>query len=220
MGGRGARSSTGGFRNNGTVVYNPNSATYGGVATSLPVAGLTPSSNGTTLRYTSTDATLTKLERDARSLGHEELKVVDDDGFVTAAYKGSAHSVAYNPHLTVDKIVTHNHPSGYGGTFSEADVSGFLSWNQKEIRASAKEGTYSLKRTSKSNPRAFANAYNADKTSMDRTATRMLSEAMAKGQSENAMRKAWVDVYHQWFKRNASKYGYEYTFTKNKEYKL
>lgn len=220
MGGRGARSSTGGFRNDGKIVFNPNARTYGGIPNSIPTAGLTPSANGSSLRYTSTDATLKKLETDALPLGKEELKVVDDDGFVIAAYKGREHSVAYDPYVTRDRIVTHNHPSGYGGTFSEADISGFLSWNQKEIRASAKEGTYSIKRTNKSDPRGFANAYNRDRGIMESTAKRMLDNAVSKGLSKNARRKAYVDVFHQWFKKNSSKYGYEYTFTRNKGYKL
>ncbi len=111
----------------------------------LNVAGMTPMDRGS--RFTNAEKTLDYLERKKLQETREQVQVLDDYGYVTRAFQGDEHSCAVDDktqQYAQGKIVTHNHPSEYGGTFSDADIS-FLSLGMKELRASAKEGTYSIK---------------------------------------------------------------------------
>lgn len=114
------------------------------------------------------------------------------------------------------KIVTHNHPSEYGGTFSDADIS-FLSLGMKELRASAKEGTYSIKAKKNANPHGLMKAYLRSAPRMQ-DAMREIALEMArkkytsKKAYEKANRKAQLEVIHNWYQRNVKRYGFEYNF--------
>lgn len=218
MGGRGSSSS--GYSGSGKGFIGAGKG-GGGQIQPLAIAGLTGTDENGGFRYTSVEQTLQHLEPKTLDMKREQMKVIDDDGFVIAAYQGNAHSVAFIPEQTRGKTVTHNHPSGYGGTFSEADVGNFLEFGQKEIRASAKEGTYSLKRVGKKqNDKGFNDAYAKAQGRLDQKARAATQKAADSGGSRMAQRKAYVDVYHNWYKSNASKYGFEYTFKANKGYKV
>ena len=159
-----------------------------------------------------------------KGMKNEQLQILDDDGWVIKAYQGDAHSVAYNPKDVKGRVVTHNHPSQWGGTFSEADVRG-MKWGAKEKRASAAEGVYSLKATRKAQPKALSDAL--DKAMPD-IMRRMgqISTRISKWKIANPQRRATINrrlqlsALHRWYQRNAGKYGFEYTFTKNTDYKI
>ena len=93
----------------------------------LNVAGMTPMDRGS--RFTNAEKTLDYLERKKLQETREQVQVLDDYGYVTRAFQGDEHSCAVDDktqQYARGKIVTHNHPSEYGGTFSDADIS-FLS---------------------------------------------------------------------------------------------
>ena len=194
----------------------------GGNLQPVNVAGMTKGVNGGSLRYVSTQETLRQYEASKLNKPNEQMAILDDNGFIVKAYEGDKHSVAYIPEETIGKVVTHNHPDKYGGTFSDADVAGFLEYGQKEIRASAKEGTYSLRETKKGSGQkdALNKAYAKAQPSLAKKAESSLEKVKNAGGSRTAQRKAYVDVYHNWYKNNFGKYGYTYTFTKNKDYKV
>ncbi len=156
--------------------------------------------------------------------GNEKVEhafILDKDGNIKGGFKGSKHSVGIDPSLVKEgDIVTHNHPSSYGGTFSTADVSSLTTQKLREIRAVAKEGTYSLKATKTAQPEAFNRALANDIKSIREQATKNASKVkresyIKKSDYDKASRKAYVDTLSSWYKKNASKYGYKYTAPKN-----
>lgn len=99
--------------------------------------------------YVNEKTTLAFLEAKKLSYDKEQLQILDQYGFVTTAYQGDEGSVgvdSYGLRKTRDNIVMHNHPGLYGGTFSEADIA-TLACGITELRASAVEGSYSMKAT-------------------------------------------------------------------------
>lgn len=183
----------------------------------IMLAGNTGWVNGNEVSVAST---LARWEDGRRNLNHEEMLVIGDDGFPVAAYKGDRHSVAFEGEKTRGMTVTHVHPDKYGGTFSEADISNFNKFNQKEIRASAREGTYSLKATRNANWDGLNKAYAKAQPSLADKASKAVEKVAAKGGSKTAQRKAYVDVYHKWYSSNMGKYGYTYEFIPEKGYKV
>ena len=216
MGGRGSSSAYSKNTSGGAIMIQ------GSAGDDMLVAGMTAKIDGESYRYTSTDATLQKLESEALSLDHEQLKIVDKNGFVVAAVDGEKHSVGITDNALKymqGNTVTHNHPAGYGGTFSKADVAS-LRLGMNEIRASAAEGTYSLKATNamknaKPSERlnlavAYEKAING---SLGRRATNAYNKTAANGGTD-------CDTLGNWLSKNASKYGYTYTFTANSDFDI
>lgn len=183
----------------------------------LNVAGMTPMDRGS--RFTNAEKTLDYLERKKLQETKEQVQVLDDYGYVTRAFQGDEHSCAVDDktqQYARGKIVTHNHPSEFGGTFSDADIS-FLSLGMKELRASAKEGTYSIKAKKNANPHGLMKAYLRSAPRMQ-DAMREIALEMArkkytsKKAYEKANRKAQLEVIHNWYQRNVKRYGFEYNF--------
>lgn len=121
----------------------------------------------------------------------EKMTVIDDDGNITFQKSGSSGRVSFNPvegFKMNGKTITHNHPGEFGGTFSGADVAVFTKFGLKSIRAVAKEGTYSLERTSKATPKSaneFSRAYqkhNAQQESGMKTLKNALVAKFKKGE--------------------------------------
>ena len=222
MGGRGSASASSKYGGGGGGIL----VMGGSAGEDMLTAGMTATDEAGGFRYTSTEATLSKLETEALSLDHEQLKIVDSNGFVLAAVDGEKHSVGITDNALKNikgNTVTHNHPAGYGGTFSEADVAS-LSLGMKEMRASAAEGTYSIKATNKAtadSARSFAAAYQkASQGSLGRRAADAATAKAAKGGTEAECRKAYCDTLGGWLSKNASKYGYKYSFTANGDYNI
>ena len=64
------------------------------------------------------------------------------------------------------------------------------------------------------------NAYAKAQPTLNAKASAAMKKVASAGGSKTAQRKAYVDVYHNWYSQNMSKYGYEYKFTANKSYKV
>ena len=193
-----------------------------GEAVSLPVAGMTPTDRGS--RFTNAQKTLKHIEGMKREYDKEQLQVLDRYGYVTRAFQGDEHSVAVDLNTREymrGKIVTHNHPSSYGGTFSDADIN-CLAMGMKELRASAKEGNYSMKATREADPVSFYKSYQEAAPKLQ-AKMKDIAVKMAKGkwkdyeeyQKEN--RKAQLQVLHGWYMERAQKFGYEYKFESNND---
>ena len=155
----------------------------------------------------------------------EYAYLIDKNGTVVAGAKGGRHSVgvAYNESQE-GMTLTHNHPSTYGGTFSEADISHLTNANLGQMRAVAKEGTYKMVATKKANPKGLNQALARDSKRIREQGAKNMAKVkqgtMNKRQYSSARRKAYVDTIHSWYQKNASKYGYNYTFTPNKDYNI
>lgn len=183
----------------------------------LIVAGMTPTYKGS--RYTQAKKTLEFIESKKRSYEKEQLQILDEYGYITKAFQGDEHSVAVSSDAVAymkDKIVTHNHPSDWGGTFSGADIS-MLQTEVSEMRASANEGTYILRRNKKSDPKGFYHAFKKEEQQLNQKMWEIALELAMKKWSSNksykkAQRKAQLEVLHQWYIEHAGQYGYTYLF--------
>lgn len=215
MGGRGASFEP--------VVVNVGGGSGGnGSMEELIVAGMTPTYKGS--RYTQAKKTLQYIESKKRSYEKEQLQILDDYGYITKAFQGDEHSVSVTPEAIAymrDKIVTHNHPADWGGTFSGADIS-MLQTGVCEMRASAKEGTYILRRKKKADPKAFYQDFQSNTREINEQ-MRAIADNLAKKKWSSkkaynkAQRKAQLDVVHEWYSHNAERYGYEYLFEEVKK---
>lgn len=192
----------------------------GGNAKRLNLAGM----NRDIARGVSDEKTLHYVEQVyKKGMTKEQLQILDKYGFVALAYQGDKGSVSFD-NAAIKQMnggtVTHNHPSGYGGTFSDADIRAATSFGVKSMRASAAEGVYSLRRTGKARPKAFAQALDSSLPALRQKMRGVLKRFDNGKNSDIVLRKLWVDVLHRWYRKNAPKYGYEYTFTPNKEYDI
>lgn len=200
MGGRGS-SSYGGTR-----------ATGEGSGQSLGLAGQTYFDGA----KVSVGGTLGFWEGKSANLKHEELLMIGEDGFAAGYFKGGPTSVRFNVPKGVNPaktVLTHNHPYGgkdgrtIGGTFSDDDLKNHIELGLKETRATSIEGTYSFKTGKNANPSGFKKAL----TKRKREVSAKADERCKKDSS-----KSYIDTYleesHNWYKKNAGKYGYKYSF--------
>lgn len=215
MGGRGASFGT-------EVISATSNGNDGSIPERIFVAGMNPSE----MRNMNEEKTLSYIENKKTAMKKEQLQIIDEYGFVTRAYQGNEHSVSVDMDgisYSKDKIVTHNHPdNAFGGTFSEADIS-TLRWGQKEMRASAKEGVYSMAALKDAQPHEFHNAYLKSAPKLQAKMKEIALECSkhkfaSKAAFAETNRKLQLEVIHQWYIRNAAKYGYQYTFTRSEEY--
>ena len=114
-------------------------------------------------------------------------------------------------YLTKDAIVTHNHPSG--SSFSHQDVAGMVYYNQKEMRATGKEYTFSIKRPEKGWGVSWKTATGAFKR-----ASANARKAYKQQKTGNAAsdRKLWISLTHQYNEKAAKRLGWDYSVKKNK----
>lgn len=199
---------------------------YGGSGQSLGLAGQTYFEDGNKV---SVGGTLNYWEGKSKDLKHEELLMIGEDGFAVGYFKGGATSVGFTMPKDVDpsKItLTHNHPYGgkdgrtIGGSFSNADLNNHINLGLKETRATSREGTYSFKAAKgvKQDPAGFQKALGKRQAECSAKADAKYKKAQTKG--GKAASKSYIDTYletcHDWYKTNAPKYGYAYSFTKAK----
>ncbi len=162
---------------------------------------------------------------DMKSQKVEYGYLIDKNGKIVAGAKGNKHNVGivYNGSQE-GMTATHNHPSNYGGTFSGADISYLTESKLKEMRAVAKEGTYRITATKRANPIGLNKALAKDIKKINVQATKNSLKVkrgnLSKRQFETVKRKVYADTLDSWYKKNASKYGYEYSFKPNKNYKI
>lgn len=157
----------------------------------------------------------------------EYSMVIDKDGNIVGnVFRGSRHSTKVDTAAAMADSETravHNHPDpNYGGTFSKADLRWHANVGNAGIEASAKEGTYLMRRTPTTDYEAFGKAYDRARplleaewqrkwARIEKTKTFKTPKAR-----DTAERQVFVGVFHRWFKDNASKYGLQYTFAKGK----
>lgn len=161
MGGRGASSSSG--SRGGNIAKSI--VTQGGVTVDL---------SKNPLRYGKNDSALSgdkrKLIEDfEKRRGKAKIEynfLVDENGNVLEENKGGRGSVGASLSARQKaEVLTHNHPRGkgeenyIGGTFSEADLNNFTTYNTKTYRASANEGTYSITKGKNFDSSGFKNFY-------------------------------------------------------------
>lgn len=218
FGGRGSASSGGGTGKVGEG--------YGGTGKPLGLAGQTYFEDG---NKTSVAGTLNYWENKSKDLKHEELLLIDEDGFACGYFKGGDRSVKFDIPKDVDPsktVLTHNHPYGtkatqyrtIGGSFSNKDLENHIKFGFKETRATTIEGTYSFKATkgTTQNKSGFLAALSKRKDECTMKADKAFKKAQAKGS-----KKSYIDTYletcDKWYKINCGKFGYTYSFTPAKK---
>lgn len=209
FGGRGSGSYTAG----GASVGDLNG---GGEGTDLPTAGWTPEAGS---RFVHIGTTLKGAEGRIIGLDHEQLVVIDKDGFVRAAVDGGEHSVGITANAAKyikGNVVTHNHPNG--GTFSPTDIISAGTTGAGEIRAASKRfnKTYSLKASSKANGRGLAKAMRKAERKLEKQWQSKLDGMVGRKykSKESYERQAyghWNKIMGGWLRTNAGKYGYTYS---------
>ena len=154
-----------------------------------------------------------KYEKGIRGNNFETLYAFDSNGNIVFQNTGDAHSVSYNGqgYKTKDAIVTHNHPSG--SSFSWQDVGGMVYHNQKEMRATGKEFTFSIKRPEKGwgvSPNKAAARF--------KKALSSARAAYRKQKTGNATsdRSLWISLTHKYNSNAAKSFGWDYSVKKNK----
>lgn len=121
-----------------------------------------------------------------------------DDAYKTAhplMKKIMARSTIIPQDKAVNNIVTHNHPSG--DSLSSLDLKTAIGYNVKEIRATGKKYTFSLKRPQKGwnvSVKAVTDAYNAAKANF----------------------KSSSYPQHETLKKVASQFGFDYSWSENR----
>ena len=141
----------------------------------------------------------------------ETLMSFDDKGNVTYTATGGKNYVYYKGSEVANKVVTHNHPKG--SSFSADDLHGMVATNMKEMRISATEHIYSMKRP--------ASGWGKSPKAVKTYATRLHNQALKAFNSQktgNAAsdRKLWIKLSTQATTKLAKSYGWDFTVKKNK----
>lgn len=99
------------------------------------------------------ESTLKRIDKiKFRGVDHEQLYVVDGDGFVPKGYDGTADSVAFDTTIALEWVsmaITHRHSSDFGGTFSIPDINCVAVYGWGTIEANAEEGRYQMTASSR-----------------------------------------------------------------------
>lgn len=150
-------------------------------------------------------------ENSIRGNNYETLKIFDDNGNLTYEKVGGAHSVSYDGSKSVNMIVTHNHPSG--SAFSGADLKNAVNVNQKEIRATGKEYTFSMKRPAT----GWGKSGRAVMTKFNKLHKQASADyhRLKTGNAEKD-RKLWIKLSTGVSAQIAKDYGWTFTVKKNK----
>lgn len=155
MGGRGAISSGGGTGDGfsggadffGDIVEFDGDLTYG---------------NNDPFVTGSARTTIEAWERKRYERKVEYAIASDVNGNLTSEVRGGKGSVRTPAFYDDVGIFTHNHPregGGLGGTFSEADLNGWTRGKGVTLRATAKEGTYSISKSTRFDKNGFLSYY-------------------------------------------------------------
>ena len=156
---------------------------------------------------------LSAREGSIRGNDFETLFALDENGNEIFKKIGNRNSVSYGMDgwKTKDAIVTHNHPGG--SSFSWQDVQGMVYHNQKEMRATGKEFTFSIKRPEKGWGVSWQRATTAFKKA--NANARKAYNQQKTGNAAND-RKLWISLTHQYNEKAAKRLGWYYSVKKNK----
>lgn len=206
---------------------------YGGGGVTFPPSqtssGRSKTSNelGVMIRGKGLAGTLDNFRRVVADSNVEYSMVVDNDGNIIGnIYRGGRHSTSVDVSAAFknpNSRMVHNHPDpNFGGTFSTADLQVHSNTGAHGMEATAKEGTYLMRRTANTDYAGFGRAYNKAAPQLEaewqRKWAKISSTKKFKTQQarDTAERQVFVGVYHRWLKDNASKYGLQYTFAKGR----
>ena len=202
-------------------------------ATSLIDGNTTIDLSGSPLRYGKSDAALRgserevveKFENKTYTLKREQSFLVDEQGNIIGQHKGGKGSVR-TPVSEVQRAstLTHNHPreeGTLGGTFSTEDMEAFTNHgNLRTMRATAKEGTYTISRGSTFDSRGFMRAFRQAWASADKRMDSVgLGNRYTRGEIDyntysreydRRFNAALVET-HNWLIANQREYGYNYS---------
>ena len=214
------------FGGRGSGSYTAGGATVGmggnmGIdpSTDMNVAGWTPDAG-----HKSVDKakTVESVKDRIKNLDHEQMAIIDKDGYVVAAVDGTEHSVGITANAAKHikgNDVYHNHPNG--STLSTTDVITGGNSQVGSISAVSKNTgkTYTLKAGTKANGAGLSKAMQKDeKKLIGQWQAKVDSMKGKKYSSKEAwakqVNKHWENIMGDWMSTNASKYGYTYTVTK------
>ncbi len=213
------------FGGRGSGSYTAGGATVGmggqmggGSATDMPVAGWTPDAGH---KEVDKAKTVEAVKNRIKDLDHEQMAIVDRDGYVVAAVDGGEHSVGITANAAKHikgNDVYHNHPNG--STLSTTDVITGGQTQAGSISATSRNTgkTYTLKAGNKANSAGIASAMQRDEgkligqwqAKVDAMKGRKYS---SKASWEKQVNKHWENIMGDWMAANASKYGYSYSVT-------
>lgn len=143
----------------------------------------------------------------------ETMYALDENGNEIFKKIGGDHSVSYglDGYKTKNAIVTHNHPSG--ASFSWQDVHGMVFYNQKEMRATGKEYTFSIKRPANGWGVSYKTAITAFKRA-NANARKAFNTQRTGNQASD--RKLWISLTNKYNEKAAKRLGWDYSVKKNK----
>lgn len=170
-------------------------------------------------------SSLRSVESSIRGLDVEHSYIFDSNGKLlehNVGNEGAVESANQNPEFYASKgiTMTHNHPEDI--SFSANDVSFGVRTNAKEVRATSKEHTYSLKPGKKGwgIPRGDLGAfkvhadYATHLNAYRKKTLNQLSNAM-KAKDTATIKKIFAGEQHYAMKALAKQYGWTYKVTKN-----
>lgn len=175
------------------------------------------------------ESTLQNIDRVRfNGLEHEQLFVVDQEGFVIKGYDGTENSVAFDTESARQwkgLTVTHRHPGEDGGTFSIPDICNVAKYNWGVHEASAREGRYRIEATHKADSEALASAIAQGlpkvqgemKAEAERMAKALKKDHISEKDYERESYKAQLGVLERWYEEILPKAGYQYKFIPRKE---
>ena len=156
---------------------------------------LHPAYANTRIKAKTLEGAMAEFRERYKNANSEWAYEVDDQGYVHQYVKGNRTSVAIggsNTSRNRSTMILHNHPSG--GAFSDSDLlSTAMDKHSKGIVASGKKYDYIFKKGTHFKANEFAKA---------------VKNATLKG-------KDYDDAVDKWLKKNAKKYGYQYSRRKN-----
>ncbi len=211
MGGRGSGSYTAG----GATVGMGGAGSSG---TDMNVAGWTPEAGSKSVHM---ETTVKSVESRIGGLDHEQMAIIDQNGYVVAAVDGDEHSVGITPNAAKHikgNAVYHNHPNG--GTLSTTDVVTAGQTEAGSISAVSRnmKKTYTLQAGHKANGKGLAAQMKKDEKGLLAQWQKKADSMKGKKYSSEAaykreLNKHWNNIMGDWMSKNASKYGYTYTVT-------
>ena len=190
-------------------------------AIDLNVAGWTPEAGS---RKVNINTTLNSVETRIQNNDHEQLIIIDRDGYVAAVVDGGGSSVGYTDKALAATraggIEIHNHPNT-GTMFSGTDIISNGTINAREMRVVTSKGTtYSIKAGNRANAKGFADDMRKNEKRIIKQINEKLNNTVNKRKYANKdtymaqVDRVYNEIMGAWISEKSKKYGY--TFTSHK----
>lgn len=214
FGGRGSGSYTAG---GATVGMGGQMSGDGG--SDMNVAGWTPDAGH---KEVDKAKTVEAVKDRIKNLDHEQLAIVDKDGYVVAAVDGGEHSVGITANAAKHikgNDVYHNHPNGSALSTTDVITAGQVQCGSISATSRNTGKTYTLKAGNKANGAGLSKAMAKDEGKLigqwqAKVDSMKGKKYSSKASWEKQVNKHWENIMGDWMSSNASKYGYTYTVTK------